>query len=288
MTTMRRFVTACIIVPTLLTPASNEMIMIPLPGGTFTMGSPIEYTEKPIRTVTVGPFSIGAHEVTYSEWQRVYSWALSRGYRFDNTGTKGGHFLDTSEHTDNEPVTGVSWYDAIKWCNAASEMEKRPVCYYTTSARSTIYRTGRIELTGTSVLPRAGGYRLPFEAEWEYAARAGTTTHFFWGAAINGDYAWNYANCTGRTHPVGTKKPNPFGLYDTAGNVYEWCFDFYGYYDAKTIKDPSGPFAGEYRVMRGGCISEQNNTLRTAARNYVAPSTASFENGFRVVIARPR
>ncbi|MBI4976757.1 MAG: SUMF1/EgtB/PvdO family nonheme iron enzyme [Spirochaetes bacterium] len=265
----------------MLLPADDTMVR--LPGGSFSMGSTLEYTEKPIRTVTLPPFMIGIHEVTYRQWKQTYDYALKRGYTFDNTGTDGGHFLDIEKHEDNEPVAGVSWFDAVKWCNAASEAEGLAPCYYTTAAKRDVYRKGAIQVSPAWVRWEANGYRLPTEAEWEYACRAGTTSRYYWGDSISGAHVWNYANCSGRTHPVGLKHPNAFGIYDMSGNTAEWCFDLYGFYAVKDIVHPKGALSGDYRVVRGGGIADQNNALRSASRNYLAPLTALYDNGFRIV-----
>jgi len=158
---------------------------------------------------------------------------------------------------DDLPVEQASWNDAIEFCNKLSQKEGK-------------------------------GYRLPTEAEWEYACRAGSTTRFYFG---DGDsqlshYAWYDVNSGSKTHRVGKKKPNAFGLYDMHGNVLEWCSDWYdaGYYSQSPGDDPKGPSTGQYRVFRGGRWGSSANSCRVAARNFLTPVDCSFSLGFRLVL----
>jgi formylglycine-generating enzyme required for sulfatase activity len=134
---------------------------------------------------------------------------------------------------------------------------------------------------------RTTRYRLPTEAEWEYACRAGTTTNYSFGnsSTVLGAYAWYDHNSRGTTHPVARKRPNPWGLYDMSGNVWEWCADWYGrdYYRKSPSTDPQGPASGQWRVLRGGAWYLGSGYLRSSNRGGNIPSTQSRANGFRVV-----
>jgi formylglycine-generating enzyme len=273
--------------------------------GSFTMGncmSPSEgnSSELPLHTVTVSAFCMDANLVTYSLWTNVYHWAISHGYSFDNTG---------SGKAANHPVQTVNWYDVVKWCNARSERESREPCYYADTNQTTVYRSGAIILATNCVNWAANGYRLPTEAEWEKAARGGAAGHRFprWDAdTIN----WNRANYYARpgfyaydvnhtggydtnftsgghpfTSPVGSFAPNGYGLYDMAGNVCEWCWDYYSdtYYGSSPSTDPRGPAPASYTVLRGGSFEFDAGAARCAARNCAPASTGYNYIGFRCV-----
>ena len=200
-----------------------------IPAGEFLMGSPdsdkdASDDEKPQHRVRITqPFYLGVYQVTQGQYRAV-------------TGANPSHF----KGSDDLPVESVSWHDAIAFCNKLSEREGlKP--YYQLDAAT---RSG------------GEGYRLPTEAEWEYACRAGSTTRYSFGddAASLGEYAWFNGNSGGKTHPVGQKRPNAFGLYDMHGNVWEWCWDVYAAYNANSPgADPDGPSGASGRVIRGGC-----------------------------------
>jgi formylglycine-generating enzyme required for sulfatase activity len=182
------------------------------------------------------------------------------------------------------PANHVDWLDAIRFCNALSEHRGLTPCY---------------SISGQDVKwqQNIDGYRLPTEAEWEYAVRAGTTAHWVCGddASELGRYAWFSENSQGKLHPVGEKQPNAWGLYDMAGNVWEWCWDWYGrYFVDKTTENvdkmtnSTGSENDKYRVLRGGSFRVEAWNLRSAFRRRALPASRRDGVGFRVVRgARP-
>ena len=239
-------------------------------GGTFTMGSPADeagrYSTEVQRQVTVSSFYMGKYEVTQREYQEVMG-------------------INPSEFKgDNLPVEYVSWFDAVLYCNKRSQREGLTAAY-------TICGSGNNRTVTWN--RSANGYRLPTEAEWEYACRAGTTTPFSTGNNITTSQA-NYDgrnpynnNPKGqyreRTTPVGTFAPNQWGLYDMQGNVWELCWDWYGNYTNGAQTDPTGAASGSYRVNRGGAWISVAQGLRSAYRDYNTPSARYGCLGFRVV-----
>ena len=157
------------------------------------------------------------------------------------------------------PVEQVTWDEAVEFCARLSDLPAEK-------------RTGRV-------------YRLPTEAEWEYACRAGTTTAYSFGNDQGqlSNYGWWKVNSGGATHPVGLKKPNPWGLYDIHGNVWEWCQDWYGGYFAGKLTDPTGPVSGSIRVCRGGSWYGNSGFCRSASRHGYSPGRRDYDLGFRVV-----
>jgi formylglycine-generating enzyme required for sulfatase activity len=234
------------------------------------MGSPLgegQEEEHPQHRVLIRrPFLLGRHEVTQAEYLKV-------------TGESPSHF----KGSDLLPVERVTWLDAIRFCNELSRKDGLPPFY-------------TIEGDTVTVLDWAGtGYRLPTEAEWEYACRAGVRGKF--GSAINekelGEHAW-YRENSGldgayQTHPVGRKRPNGFGLLDMQGNVWEWCWDWHAetYELQGPDKDPVGPSSGSFRVLRGGAYNSPASILRCAVRNQDEPASSSQCNGFRVARTAP-
>jgi formylglycine-generating enzyme required for sulfatase activity len=161
----------------------------------------------------------------------------------------------------DRPVEAVTWNDATEFC------------------RRLVHQTGKT-------------VRLPTEAEWEYACRAGSTTRFCFDESDGplGDYAWYISNSGRKTHPVGGKRPNAWGLYDMHGNVWEWCADWYdeGYYANSPRENPSGPTNGDSRVLRGGGWYGNGNNCRTAYRHWNGPTNRNYNIGFRVVVSASR
>ena len=218
-----------------------EMVLIP--GGTFTMGSERnEEGDEPAHKVTVSAFYIDTHEVTQAEYERLM-------------GKNPSLWKDP-----RNPVEQIRWGQAAAYCNARSREEGlRPA--YEEKTWACDFATD--------------GYRLPTEAEWEFACRAGTTARYFFGndAARLGDYAWFRDNCMRTPQTVGTRRLNPWGLHDLYGNVWEWCHDYYAenYYNWSPERDPRGPEKGDTRVIRGGAWSSKATQCRSAYRDQEYP-----------------
>jgi len=229
--------------------------------GKFKMGSPSSEKERGNdermhRVKLTQPFYLGVNEITQGQWQEVMNSEPWKGKTFVEEGS-------------DYPATHVDWNEAVKFCAELTKMERA---------------AGRI---GDSQQ-----YRLPTEAEWEYACRAGSTTCFSFGddPAKLGRYAWNNENTYDRderyAHRVGLKKPNAWGLYDMHCNVWEWCSDWYGDYPDGRAKDPLGATAGSYRVIRGGGWLDYPPNARSANRFKSAPDHSSSKIGLRVVLSR--
>jgi formylglycine-generating enzyme required for sulfatase activity len=271
-------------------PVPADMALIP--AGSFTMGDSLDnITNAPPVTVSVGAFYMGKYEVTKALWDEVRTWGLANGY----TDLAAGAGKDT-----NHPVQSISWFDMVKWCNARSEKEGLTPVYTVSSA---VMKTGT---TGPVANWSANGYRLPTAAEWEKAARGGVSgKRFPWGTdTISHSRANYYASssysydssgsvnnfhptyATGSypyTSPVGAFAANGYGLYDMAGNVWEWCWDWYGGTYANGATDPRGAASGTSRVGRGGSWNFSANYCRVASRdNGSYPTGSGFDVGFRV------
>jgi len=274
--------------------------MAAIPAGTFSMGDTLDGESDAIPTnVTVSAFNMDANLVSYDQWAIVYNWATSHGYSFDNNG---------SAVAANHPESGVDWYDVVKWCNARSQQAGLTPIYYTDAGLTQVYMNG--DTDSIFVKWSANGYRLPTEAEWEYTARGGLSGQRFpWGNTISESQA-NYYGNTGYsfdlgpngyntnfdfgsqpyTSPVGYFAPNGYGLYDMAGNINEWCWDWYAAppYPAGSPylggTNPTGPASGSQRVLRGGGWNDYAYSLRCANRSSVSNLAYNYF-GFRCVKA---
>lgn len=255
-------------------PKLHEYIfMTNVKGGSFIMGSSKGYEDEiPPHKVSVDDFYISTHEITYDMWRKVYSRALDLGYGFRGIGNNSGLVY----YNGGNPVTEVSWYDALKWCNALSEIEDKQPCYY--NEDGSILKTGDDKVVIWK--EEANGYRLPTEAEWEYAYRAGSQSVYFWGDEIDADKLWYAENSFEYTHPVMLKEPNAFGLFDMAGNVWELTWSEYRPYPFSKALQFNGSNKSKISVRGGSAM--HNNWTYASARGSVHADTLKRYNGFRI------
>ena len=230
----------------------SKPVLVQIAGGRFMMGDK-EQVDAPPHEVVISAFQMDPHPVTQEQFQKVMGSNPSRW--------KG----------EKNPVEQVRWSDAVRFCNKRSELEQLQPCY---------------DLTDWKCKFEATGYRLPTEAEWEYACRAGTATAYFFGDAPLklGEYAWFDKNAGGRPRPVGQKQPNPWGLADMCGNVWQWCNDFYkvDYYAESPREDPRGPATGETKVVRGGAWRFSAESCRSGYRYNENPGYADDCFGYDI------
>ena len=268
------------------TPPPENMVLIP--AGSFDMGDHFgegSSDELPVHNVSLDAYYMNKYEVTQLEYETLI----------------GSNPSDPSYGIGNaRPVNNVSYYDIMVYCNKLSIEESLTPCY-TIDGSTDPADWGTVPTSSNSTWDAVicdfsvTGYRLPTEAEWEYAAKGGASweDHNRYSGCIEEsdltDYGWYSANNGSSGTPeygckdVGTKLPNQLGLYDMSGNLYEWCFDWYGSYSSDAQTNPSGPASGSYRILRGGYWNDTVNPLRSAYRGRYYPSNRSNGIGFRLV-----
>jgi sulfatase modifying factor 1 len=229
--------------------------------GSFDMGSPSNEkgrhkNEAVHRVKLTRPFFLQTTEVTQRAYQALMGKNPSRFSKCKDC-----------------PVENVSWFDAIRYVNALSKKQRLPACYDSEG-----------KVIGGDTVYDCKGYRLPTEAEWAFAARAGSTGKRYGELDA---IAWYVGNSKGKTHPTGTKQPNTFGLYDMLGSVFEWCHDWYSESLGGSPTDPEGPVAGSGRVFRGGSWTNSAKSVRAAYRFRFDPSFARDFYGFRLARTVP-
>lgn len=256
-----------------------------IPGGTFLMSADtvgqtartVNRFGDTVHQVTISAFYMDTTEVTQADYLALIGW---------NPSNFTGDSL--------RPVEQVTWYDVVLYCNKRSKRDGLDTIYTYSDkyhcrdlyqycfSPAYIY----ISLVNLTIDLSKNGYRLPTEAEWEYACKAGTTTNYYWGNSIDGNYCWYPSNSNSTTHTVATKLPNAWGLYDMSGNVWEWCNDWYGsYYNSGSQIDPTGPSTGSQRSIRGGAYGNCVicSGVRSAVRSGSTPDSWSISIGFRCV-----
>jgi len=301
-------------VPPSIKPSPSAIAPLPsspmalIPAGSFEMGDRfrdnpyLSSDEEPVHTVYVSAFYMDKYEVTKALWDEVASWAT--GLQYDILP------VDGSGKAADHPVWNVTWYEAVKWANARSEREGLTPCY---TVGGGVYRTGWS--VAVSCNWSANGYRLATEAEWEKAARGEAWgLRFPWSDTVTIQHAranylsqsfYSYDTSPTRgfhptyatdddvmpyTSPVGSFAPNGYGLYDMAGNVSEWCWDWYdkAYYSGSPGSDPRGPGSGSFRVVRGGDWRGYfASNCRVADRDGLGPGEEHHTLGFRLVRTAP-
>jgi formylglycine-generating enzyme required for sulfatase activity len=234
---------------------SIGMKLVLIPKGTFMMGSPeSEEGRKENETqheVTISEdYYLGVYEVTQAQYEKVM-------------GKNPSYFQGAKVGNENAdlPVENVSWDDTVEFCKKLSDLPEEK-------------KAGRV-------------YRLPTEAQWEYACRAGSKTAYSFDdeEGLLPEYGWFSSNSSDRTHTVGLLEPNAWGLYDMHGNVWEWCSDWYGEYPKGAVSDPTGPCEGSNRVNRGGSWNHGAAYCRSADRYGIDPSYRRHNYGFRVALS---
>ena len=256
-----------------------------IPAGTFTMGSPDtemgRYNDEIQHQVRLIGFNMEKYEVTQEQYETVMGKNPSS---FTANAAAG-------ENQKKRPVEGVSWYDTLVYCNKLSILEGLTPAY-SIGGKTNPNEWGTVPAgfntvwNSVEIVAGSNGYRLPTSAQWEYACRAGTTTPWYSGEQSDSlnDYAWIINNSGNKTHEVGLKKPNAWGLYDMHGNVSEWCWDWYGgAYTSEAQTNPMGAASGVYRIIRGGGWNGSAQIVRSAYRGYPSPYNRVNFLGFRVM-----
>jgi formylglycine-generating enzyme required for sulfatase activity len=283
-------------------PAAPKILegFVLIPAGSFQMGDqsnpPVgDDDELPVHTVEVDAFYMAKYEVTKGLWDKVRKWGVAHGYA-DLTPQEYAGWASASGKADNHPVYEVTWWEVIEWCNARSEMDGLAPCY---TVNGVVMKSG---MTVPAVNWSASGYRLPTEAEWEKAARGGLVgQNFPWGNKIiyskgNFNPHGEKADQTGATDrhpsyvtddvpytsPVGSFSPNGYGLYDMAGNVSEWCWDWWVGYSKGLQTNTNNPASGWKRGFRGGSWDDVAAKNRVAYRYMTDPDCSQIHIGFRV------
>ena len=271
------------------------------------------------RKVKLSPYKLGKTEVTYELWYSVLKWNTDngKGYVFVNQGREGSHGADGAAPTETgkiEPVTNISWRDCIVWCNAYTEktLGEEECVYRKSKTDLTVLKNAKAKDGEEYICDKAyadmskKGFRLPTEAEWEYAARrqnnnenavnygeGGSEVYLTklnsasgakadWNTAETGEVAWYSGNSGGKTHPVGKRRANALGLHDMSGNVWEWCFDRYGSIGAENVTDPQGAASGSSRVVRGGSWGGDASICAVGVRGSNSPGDRGSFHGFRL------
>lgn len=229
--------------------ADLNLELVWIKSGTFLMGSPVD---EPLRDKAEGPQT----RVMLSKGYWLGKTEVTQGQYEAVMGTNPSHFKKVGI---DAPVEQVSWIDAMEFCRTLTERE-------------------RVE----GRLPKGYAFSLPTEAQWEYACRSETTGSFSGEPAT---MAWYDKNSNDTTHPVGTKQPNRWGLYDMSGNVLEWCLDWYAAYPGGAVTDPIGPKRGYYRMARGGSWRTDVGVERSAARSGGSPGRTDYTIGFRLALS---
>ena len=243
------------------TPLTSMITTVLIPAGTFRMGNTGAYVgnpdEKPVHSVTItNSYYMGKYAITQSQWNAIMT-------------NNPSLFIG-----DSLPVETVNWLDAVRFCNKLSDKDGLQECYNYSDTNNVQWNI------------KANGWRLPTEAEWEYACKAGTQTDFYTGNCMFPSYepvdpnldmaGWYAGNMkTNSTYPVGLKQPNTFGLYDMHGNVFQWCWDVYDSYQTGNLTDPIGPVAtsSSRRVSRGGCWDSNADVCRSSNRSLSSTCT---------------
>jgi len=264
-------------VNTQITVNQNDVVpylreLIYLPGGDFFMGSQFmdrPDTERPHHEVSLQPFLMSYTEVSQKLWNSVMK-------------------ANPSARTGNKfPVTNISWYDALEFCNALSTLDGLEPCYIIDKSLTDINNESEFDSFRYSVTCnwQATGYRLPTEAEWEFAAKCGDGNYAKKHAGSNyvEDVAWHIDNSNARVKEVGTLAPNEWGFFDLSGNVAEWCWDFWGAYGKEKQTNPKGASSGSYRAVRGGSWAKDDGACVVTARNGFSPEHKNNEVGLRIV-----
>ncbi len=274
------------------TSESTGLRTVIIDAGEFLMGSSLKepghrVDEVPHLVQISQPFLLGKHEVTQRQFEQIMAFTPS-------------HFMNTAEgktkvlklDTNEFPVERVSWFDAIAFCNQLSKKDGYSPYYKMTNVQHDGHSIKQAVLT----IEGGNGYRLPTEAEWEYACRASSTQRFHFGSTSSSKKANFIARgpsiygsrgkevSMGRTTKVGSYPPNHWGLHDMHGNVAEWCWDWYSkdYYTHSLPKNPLGPNSGHHRILRGGSWLVNEASCRSASRFYLTGDQRKYFAGFRV------